>query len=77
MIHKTPTKKYGVFRLVMLLGSIACVTLPVVFAKLADTTVAKMYIAMYLIWSYQVVDSVVQILCMEKSDRNCPRQRFC
>ena len=69
MIHKTQTKKYGIFRLVMLLGSIACVALPAAYAKLADTTVAKMYIAMYLIWSYQVVDSVVQILCMEKSDR--------
>ena len=69
MIHKTQTKKYGIVRLVMLLGSIACVALPAAFAKLADTTVAKMYIAMYLIWAYQVVDSVVQILCMEKSDR--------
>lgn len=69
MIHKTPTKKYGIFRLVMLLGSIACVTLPVVFAKLADTMVAKMYIAVYLIWAYLIVDTVVQILCMEKSDR--------
>lgn len=69
MIHKTQTKKYGIFRLVMLLGSIACVALPVVFAKLADTTVAKMYIAMYLIWAYLIVDTIVHILSMEKSDR--------
>ena len=33
MIHKTQTKKYGIFRLVMLLGSIACVALPAAYAK--------------------------------------------
>lgn len=67
--HKAPVKPLEIIRLGILLSGIVCVTLPTVFARIPDMTAAKMYIAMYLMWAYLVVDTVIQILCMKKSDR--------
>lgn len=66
---KLPERPAAILRLAALLCGIAFVMLPIIFAVLPAAVAEGMRIAMYLLWGCLALETVVQVVRMDKSAR--------